>query len=122
MSEWQGYAPRYEDAALTQQFYNRVLGFDGKAPAEMDGRVARAILMQHLHAPSAFALFAWQDWMAMDESLRHPLHSEERINVPSNRDHVWNYRMHLSIEQLLEQRAFNTTVRAMIADSGRLLQ
>ena len=111
-----------EDAALTQQFYNRVLGFDGKAPAEMDGRVARAILMQHLHAPSAFALFAWQDWMAMDESLRHPLHSEERINVPSNRDHVWNYRMHLSIEQLLEQRAFNTTVRAMIADSGRLLQ
>ena len=107
---------------MTQQFYNRVLGFDGKAPDEMDGRIARAILMQHLNSPSAFALFAWQDWMAMDENLRHPYHSEERINVPSNRDHVWNYRMHLSLERMLGERAFNEAVRLMVADSGRLLQ
>ncbi len=111
-----------EDAVLTQQFYNNVLGFEGKAPAEMDGRVARAILQQHLHSPSAFALFAWQDWMAMDENLRHPSHSEERINVPSNRDHVWNYRMHLSLERLMEERAFNGAVRAMVADAGRLVE
>lgn len=111
-----------EEKEMTQQFYNRVLGFDGKAPDEMDGRIARAILMQHLNSPSAFALFAWQDWMAMDENLRHPYHSEERINVPSNRDHVWNYRMHLSLERMLGERAFNEAVRLMVADSGRLLQ
>ena len=58
------------DAALSQQFYNNVLGFDGAAPEDMDGSVAHAILMQHLCSPSAFALFAWQDWMAMDGELR----------------------------------------------------
>ena len=110
-----------EDEALSQQFYNCVLGFDGKAPVEMDGRVARAILAQHLYSPSAFALFAWQDWMAMDERLRLGNPDDERINVPSNRDHCWNYRMHISLEQLMQERAFNDTVRTMVADSGRLL-
>ena len=106
---------------MSQLFYNNVLGFDGKAPAEMDGRVARAILQQHLHAPSAFALFAWQDWMAMDERLRRENHDEERINVPSNRDHMWNYRMHIPLEQIMEERAFNEALRTMIADAGRLV-
>ena len=110
-----------EDASLSQQFYNRVLGFEGKAPDEMDGRVARAILQQHLDSPSAFALIAWQDWLAMDERLRRKNHEDERINVPSNRDHVWNYRMHISLEQLMEERAFNSTLRAMVADSGRIV-
>jgi 4-alpha-glucanotransferase len=110
-----------EDEVLSQQFYNSVLGFDGKAPAEMDGRVAKAILAQHLHSPAAFALFAWQDWMAMDERLRHADPDAERINVPSNRDHQWSYRMHLTIEQLMEERAFNDTLRGMIENSGRLV-
>ena len=110
-----------EDEALSQQFYNCVLGFDGKAPLEMDGRVARAILAQHLASPSAFALFAWQDWMAMDERLRRENPDDERINVPSNRDHCWNYRMHIALEQLMQERAFNDSVRTMVADSGRLL-
>ena len=110
-----------EDEAMSQLFYNNVLGFDGKAPAEMDGRIARAILQQHLHAPSAFALFAWQDWMAMDERLRRESHDEERINVPSNRDHMWNYRMHIPLEQMMEERAFNEALRTMIADAGRLV-
>jgi 4-alpha-glucanotransferase len=108
-----------EDSALSQQFYNNVLGFDGAAPEDMDGRVAHAILMQHLCSPSAFALFAWQDWMAMDERLRLADPDAERINVPSNRDHVWNYRMHISLEQLMDERAFNDEVRRMITESGR---
>ena len=110
-----------EDEALTQQFYNSALGFEGKAPVEMDGRVAAAIIAQHLAAPSAFALFAWQDWMAMDERLRFHDPDGERINVPSNRDHQWSYRMHIPLEQLLGERAFNETVRRMIADAGRIV-
>ncbi|MBR5476070.1 MAG: 4-alpha-glucanotransferase [Bacteroidaceae bacterium] len=108
-----------EDAVLSQQFYNHVLGFEGKAPVEMDGRTAHAIIQQHLNAPSMLALFAWQDLMAMDERLRRGDHNEERINVPSNRDHVWNYRMHIPLEQLLKERGFNDTLRSMIAGSGR---
>lgn len=106
---------------MTQRFYNDVLGFNGSAPDEMTGEVAHAILMQHLNSPSAFALFAWQDWMAMDERLRHPNPDGERINVPSNRDHVWNYRMHIPLEQLMEERAFNDALRRMVAESGRIV-
>ena len=108
-----------EDEALSQQFYNNVLGFDGKAPLEMDGRIAYTILARHLASPSAFALFAWQDWMAMDERLRRDNPDDERINVPSNRDHQWGYRMHIPIEQLMQERAFNETLHRMITDAGR---
>ena len=111
-----------EDPKLSQQFYNNVLGYEGAAPAEMSGAVAAAILSGHLHSPSAFALFAWQDWLAMDERLRRDNPDDERINVPSNRAHMWNYRMHISIEQLMDERAFNSTVRTMIADAGRLVR
>jgi 4-alpha-glucanotransferase len=110
-----------EDTELSQQFYNNILGFSGAAPSEMTGAIARAILLQHLHSPSAFALFAWQDWLAMDERLRRDNPDDERINVPSNRAHQWNYRMHISLEQLMEERAFNDAVHCMIADAGRLL-
>lgn len=108
-----------EDEALSAEFYHRVLGFDGDCPREMSGVVARAILMQHLQSPAAFALFAWQDIMAMDERLRLGDPEAERINVPSNRDHMWNYRMHIAIEDLMNERAFNDALRAMITDSGR---
>ena len=111
-----------EDSSLSQQFYSNVLHFEGKAPEEMDGRIARAILQQHLHSPSAFAFIAWQDWMAMDERLRRANAEDERINVPSNRDHQWCYRMHIPLEQLMQERAFNDALRTMIADSGRLVE
>lgn len=111
-----------EDANQSQLFYNHVLGFEGKAPSSMDGRVAREILVQHLQSPSAFALFAWQDWMAMDERLRRDNPEDERINVPSNRDHQWCYRMHISLEQLMEERSFNEAVLRMVEESGRLVK
>ncbi len=108
-----------EDETLSAQFYNRVLGFSGEVPKEMSGAVARAIVAQHLHSPAAFALFAWQDLMAMDERLRLPDPDAERINIPSNRDHLWNYRMHIAVENLMEERAFNDALLAMVVDSGR---
>lgn len=110
-----------EDETLTQQFYNNVIGLEGKAPAEMSGNIARAILQQHLQSPAAFTLIAWQDWMAMDERLRRASHEEERINIPSDRDHQWCYRMHIPLEQMMQERAFNDALRTMIADSGRLV-
>ncbi len=108
-----------ENEALSSEFYHRVLGNSGDCPREMSGAIARAILMQHLQSPAAFALFAWQDIMAMDERLRLSDPDAERINVPSNRDHLWNYRMHIGIEDLINERAFNDALRSMITDSGR---
>ena len=108
-----------EDKEVTARFYHEVLGQCGEAPAEMSGAVATAVIGQHLHSPAAFALFAWQDIMAMDERLRHPSPDAERINVPSNRDHLWNYRMHMTIEALMGERSFNESLRSMVEQAGR---
>ena len=71
----------HEDRDDTQCFYNSVLGFEGKAPIEMDGAVAKAIVAEHLQSPSMLTLIAWQDWMATDEKLRRKEYAEERINI-----------------------------------------
>jgi 4-alpha-glucanotransferase len=103
----------------TQCFYNNILGFEGKAPVEMDGAVAKAIVAEHLQSPSMLTLIAWQDWMATDEKLRRKEYAEERINIPSNRGHVWNYRMHMTIESLFKARTLNRSIVRMISESGR---
>ncbi len=108
-----------EDKDITSRFYRDVLGMDGEVPAEMSGAIATAIVAQHMQSPAAFALFAWQDIMAMDERLRLSDPDAERINIPSNRDHLWNYRMHIPIESLMEERSFNDSLRAMVQQAGR---
>lgn len=108
-----------EDEQRTQQFYNHELGFDGKAPVEMSGIAAQAVVRRHLAAPSMLALFAWQDLLAMDERLRRANPDDERINIPSNRNHVWNYRMHITLEQMMKERGFNEALRSMIVECGR---
>lgn len=108
-----------EDAAATQRFYSEILRCDGIAPSEMSGTVANAIIRSHMESPSLLALFAWQDLLAADERLRRDNPDDERINVPSNRNHVWNYRMHLTVEQMMQERSFNDALRSMIEECGR---
>jgi 4-alpha-glucanotransferase len=43
--------------------------------------------------------------------LRLPDQFADRINVPANPRHFWNYRMHLTLENLLKQDAFNAKVK-----------
>jgi 4-alpha-glucanotransferase len=58
--------------------------------------------------------------MSIDEGLRWPVASEERINIPANPRHYWRYRMHMNIEDLLKTDKFNNRLRTLIGYSGRL--
>jgi 4-alpha-glucanotransferase len=60
-----------------------------------------------------------QDWLSMDGSLRRNNPHEERINIPANPRHYWRYRMHLTLEELLEAEDFNRQVYRLVAQSGR---
>ena len=108
-----------EDPALTQQFYNEVLGRQGQAPQDAPADVCEQVLQQHLQSPSLLCLLSLQDWTAMDESLRNPDIEGERINVPANPRHYWRYRMHVNVEDLIRNDAFNNRLRNMIESSGR---
>ena len=54
-----------------------------------------------------------QDWLSIDGSIRAQDPAAERINVPSNPRHYWRYRMHLSLEELTANEAFNGMIKSL---------
>ncbi len=108
-----------EDRSRTQKFFNQVLGEGGDAPYFCEAWVNRAVVLQHLYSPAMWAIFQWQDMMGMSETLRRQNPQEERINEPANPQHYWRYRMHIPLEQLCKEKAFNEEVKDYITNSGR---
>ena len=108
-----------EDKELTQRFYNEVIHAQGEAPAQCDPWICREILISHLASPAMFAIIPLQDWLSMDPLLRLEDPHKERINEPANSRHYWRYRMHLTIERLMDEIEFNDSLTGLIVDSGR---
>jgi 4-alpha-glucanotransferase len=108
-----------EDRGVTQRFYNSQLGHWGEAPHFCDGWICRDILLQHLYSPAMWSIFQLQDLLGVSEQLRRQNPNDERINVPSNSMFSWRYRMHINIEDLLNEVDFNTELKNYILQSGR---
>jgi 4-alpha-glucanotransferase len=108
-----------EDNEQTQAYYNGPLRRGGDAPHPLPGWLAKDIVSRQLTSPSMLCLLSLQDWLSIDERLRLPDQNAERINIPANPRHYWRYRMHLTIEQLIQEDDFNETVRTLISQSGR---
>ncbi len=102
-----------EDRAKTQKFYNEQLGWWGEAPQEMSPEIAEAIVNQHMYSPAMWVILPLQDYLAMDGNIRIKDQHADRINLPSNTRHFWNYRMHITLEELLTKDDFNKKVRDM---------
>lgn len=102
-----------EDRENTQYYYNNILKLEGEAPQECTPELCAQIVDQHLSSSSQWAIIPWQDWMSIDGELRHKNPEEERINVPSNSQHYWKYRMHLTIEELLSKTVLNERIKEM---------
>jgi 4-alpha-glucanotransferase len=64
-----------------------------------------------MYSPAMWVILPLQDWLAIDGELRLPDPNGERINLPSNPRHFWNWRMHLKVEDLMKADAFNAKVR-----------
>ena len=64
-------------------------------------------------------LISRQDWMSIDDRLRYPDVGFERINVPANPRNYWRYRMHLTLETLMECDDLNARIRLLIEHSER---
>ena len=108
-----------EDRVHSERFFRQVMGQKGDFPHFMEPWVARDILNMHLHSPAMWAIFPIQDLLAMDGKLRWDNTEGERINIPAIAQHYWRYRMHLKLEDLIEEHKLNGELRAMIYASGR---
>ena len=102
-----------ENRETTQNFYNNVLGREGAAPEQCTTEICEQIINQHLSSNSMWSILPWQDWMSIDEDLRCKNPEEERINVPSNPKHYWRYRMHITLEKLMEEKNLNKRIKMM---------
>jgi 4-alpha-glucanotransferase len=108
-----------ENRVTTQNFYNEILQENGEAPNYCEPWVCRKILEKHMQSPAMLCIFLMQDILALNPILRLENPNDERINVPSNPDHVWNYRMHITLEKLIQQSEFNEALKAMAKQNGR---
>jgi len=109
-----------EDRLHSERFFRLVMGQKGEFPPFMEPWVARDILNMHLYSPAMWAIFPIQDLLAMDGHLRWDNTEGERINVPAIAQHYWRYRMHLKLEDLIDEKKLNTELRSMISAAGRV--
>ncbi len=108
-----------EDREKTSRYYRNVLQQTGTVPEECTSEIASQILSNHLNAPSMLVIIPWQDWMAIDDALKRGDADAERINVPANAHHYWRYRMHITLETLLQADRLNERIAGMIKRSNR---
>ncbi len=107
------------DPAQSQRFFNNVLHEFGQAPYFAEPWLCEKILWLQLASPSMLCIIPLQDWLSADGELRRENPHDEQINEPANPKHYWRYRMHLTVEQLMNQHDFNNALRDRIAHSGR---
>jgi 4-alpha-glucanotransferase len=108
-----------EDKEGIQHFFNHELGQWGDAPYYCSGWINKAIVNQHLYSPAMWSIFQLQDILGIDDTIRRENPNDERINIPANPKHYWQYRMHISIENLQANTAFTNEFGGMIKNSGR---
>ena len=108
-----------EDFTKTQHFFNSILGHYGAAPHFCEPWLNKEILLQHLYSPAMWCIFQAQDILGMSGELRRKDPNEERINVPANPKHYWKYRMHIGLEDLMQETAFNNELGGYVKASGR---
>ena len=104
-----------QSAEQRQAFWREALHHNGEAPTEATPEVCEEVVKQHLQSPSMLCLLALQDWLSISSSLRSKHPETEQINDPANPNQYWRYRMHITIEELMQQSGFNDKIRALIA-------
>lgn len=108
-----------EDKVKIAAFYNHVMGQWNEAPYYCEPWINRAIVLQHFYSPAMWCIFQLQDLLGINETLRKENPNEERINVPADPNNRWKYRMHLNLEDLIQQKEFTNELKGYVEDSGR---
>lgn len=107
------------DHAVSQRYFNNVLHEGGEAPYFAEPWICDKIVDLQLKSPSMLCILPLQDWLSTDGALRRQNPADEQINEPANPRHYWRYRMHLSVEELLNQDSFNSMIARKIQESDR---
>ncbi|KAI3431637.1 hypothetical protein D9Q98_004684 [Chlorella vulgaris] len=101
-----------EDKLRRQEFYIEMLNGEGEAPQQCTPAVLEHILQQHMDSPSLLAIFPLQDLLPLSPRLPDCPPAKQQINDPTNSQHYWRYRLHVTLEEM----AADADLRCLLAD------
>ena len=108
-----------EHPELAQYYYTTMMQKEGRAPQQLPAHLAEEIIARHLYCPSMLCILTLPDWLSMDQTLRAKAPQQERVNTPGDAYNRWQWRMHITLEQLIIAERYNKKLRTMIERSKR---
>ncbi len=107
------------DDGARQRYWTNILHRCGGAPKECSGELVEEMLASHMKSPAMWVITPIQDLLGMDELVRRRVATDEQINDPSNPLHIWKFRLHLSVEQILANPKLIMKMRSLNREYGR---
>ncbi|XP_019250677.1 PREDICTED: 4-alpha-glucanotransferase DPE2 [Nicotiana attenuata] len=108
-----------EDEERRHHFFQAVVGSDELPPDQCTPEIVHFVLRQHVEAPSMWSIFPLQDLLALKEDYTTRPAVEETINDPTNPKHYWRYRVHVTMESLLDDKDLMKKIKDLVRGSGR---
>lgn len=135
-----------EDEGRRDKYFQEVLHGKGKAPNKCTPAISRAIIEEHMASPSVLTvipiqvrdrccvplglilnfffqnllcLCMEQDLFALSDLYNTRSADEETINKPTKARHYWRYRMHVNVEDLLDNAQFQADIIALMRKTHR---
>ena len=102
-----------EDRGVSSEYWHRMLHEGGDAPYYCEPWLCEKIIRMHTASPAMLTILPLQDWLSVDGDVRAQDPASERINVPSVPKYYWRYRMHLSVEDLINNPKLNTKLKEL---------
>lgn len=103
-----------QDRNLSARFYHEMLHHTDNPPYFCEPWVCREIVEQHMNSSSQWVILPIQDYIAMDGDFRWDNTWDEQINEPADPKWRWRYRMHQSVEALLNNEKLTLMLKNMI--------
>ena len=109
---------------MAGKFYGSVLGKTGACPKDPSAELCLEVFRNVMFSPSMMCIVPLQDIMACSDKSRLPFSEleSEQINNPADPHHYWRYRMNVSIEDLLADKALCADVKKAVTDSARTVR
>ena len=108
-----------QDRELSARYYHEMLHHTDNPPYFCEPWICQEIVEQHMNSSSQWVILPIQDYIAMDGDFRWDNTWDEQINEPADSKWKWKYRMHQSLEALLNNEKLILTLKNMIRKYSR---
>lgn len=109
------------ESELRMRYWTNVMKRNGSItpPVGCTTEIVEWAVADHLASPAMWTVFPLQDLLGMDEELRRADAAAEQINDPSNPEHIWCFRLHINLEDVMAKKSFMNKLVQLNKTHGR---